>query len=179
MAKTNVILFPTKYREKKRFISNSGSRMMPTYMMEVDHEGKRELKKQKGGINLYAKIQSYKDSCDINYLLARFARGDESALSKVQGIYGDFTQMPKTFAELSQRVIDAENLFNNLPLATRKEFNFSASEFYASIGTEKFDSLFKDNTKNPAQPEASPVGEVIDMQTQPVVNTQKGEIVNE
>ncbi len=135
-------MFDTQYmRKDKRITSEVGSRMKPTYKMHVDENGKRELK-QSGEYNLYAEIQSYKDSCSIDYILSRFVNGDESALSRVQGVYGDFTEMPKTLAELSQRVIDAENLFNNLPLDIREQYNFSPSEFFAQLDSEKTKSIF-------------------------------------
>ena len=133
--------FPTSYSDRGRFHAAAGSRFKPTYKMSVDEDGKRSLKVV-GKVDLYAEIQSYKDSCDINYILERFANGDQTALSRVQGIYGDFSQMPTTYAELSQRVIDAENLFNSLPLEVRQQFNFSPSEFFAAIGTEKYNDLF-------------------------------------
>ena len=118
-----------------------GSGMKDTYKMHVDEDGKRELKKS-GEYNLYADIQSYKDSVSIDYILTRFVNGDETALSRVQGIYGDFTQMPTTMAELQQRVIDAEHLFNNLPLDIREKFNFSASEFFAQLDSDKTKAIF-------------------------------------
>lgn len=118
-----------------------GSGMKDTYKMHVDADGKRELKKS-GEYNLYADIQSYKDSVSIDYILSRFVNGDETALSRVQGIYGDFTQMPKTLAELSQRVIDAENLFNSLPLDIRAQYNHSASEFFAQLDSDKTKAIF-------------------------------------
>lgn len=118
-----------------------GSGMKDTYKMHVSDDGKRELKKS-GEYNLYADIQSYKDSVSIDYILSRFVNGDETALSRVQGIYGDFTQMPTTMAELQQRVIDAENLFNNLPLDIREQYNFSASEFFAQLDSDKTKAIF-------------------------------------
>ena len=118
-----------------------GSGMKDTYKMHVDEDGKRELKKS-GEYNLYADIQSYKDSVSIDYILTRFVNGDETALSRVQGIYGDFTQMPTTMAELQQRVIDAEHLFNNLPLDIREQYNFSASEFFAQLDSDKTKAIF-------------------------------------
>lgn len=128
-------------RRGVRSLSAPGSGMKDTYKMTVDEDGKRELKKS-GEYNLYAEIQSYADSVSIDYILSRFVNGDESALSRVQGVYGDFTEMPKTMAELQQRVIDAENLFNNLPLDIRKEYNFSASEFFAQLDSEKTKNIF-------------------------------------
>ncbi len=121
--------------------TTSGSGMKDTYKMHVDPDGKRELKKS-GEYNLYADIQSYKDSVSIDYILTRFVNGDETALSRAQGIYGDFTQMPTTMAELQQRVIDAEHLFNNLPLDIREQYNFSASEFFAQLDSDKTKAIF-------------------------------------
>ncbi len=121
--------------------SNPGSGMKDTYKMHVDENGKRELKKS-GEYNLYADIQSYKDSVSIDYILTRFVNGDETALSRVQGIYGDFTQMPKTMAELQQRVIDAEHLFDSLPLDIRAQYNHSASEFFAQLDSDKTKAIF-------------------------------------
>ncbi len=121
--------------------SAPGFGMKDTYKMHVDADGKRELKKS-GEYNLYADIQSYKDSVSIDYILSRFVNGDETALSRVQGIYGDFTNMPTTLAELQQRVIDAENLFISLPLDIRAQYNHSASEFFAQLDSEKTKAIF-------------------------------------
>lgn len=141
-------MFQTQFdRMGTRITSEPGSGMKPTYKMHVDEDGKRELRKS-GEYNLYAEIQSYKDSVSIDVILSRFMNGDESALSRAQGIYGDFTEMPKTLAELQQRVIDAEDLFNSLPLEIRKEYNFSPSEFFAQLDSEKTKAIFDTDAKN-------------------------------
>lgn len=168
-------MFETWYNRKKdhRITSNVGSPMKATYKMHVDENGKRELRKS-GEYNLYAEIQSYKDSCSIDYILSRFAAGDDTALSRVQGIYGDFTDMPTTYAEVCQRVIDAEHLFNNLPLEIRQEYNFSPSEFFAQIDSEKTRNLF--NATDDLQVIEKPVsGDLPAAEVQPV----KGDVVNE
>lgn len=132
-----------------------GSGMKDTYKMQVDDDGKRELRKS-GEYNLYAEIQSYKDSVSIDYILSRFVNGDETALSRAQGIYGDFSQMPTTLAELQQRVIDAEDLFNSLPIDIKEKYNFSASEFFAQLDSEKtraiFDTGKEDVVVTPVEP---------------------------
>lgn len=140
-------MFATQFtRQGERQLSNVGSGMKDTYKMHVDDDGKRELRKS-GEYNLYAEIQSYKDSVSIDYILSRFVNGDESALSRVQGIYGDFTEMPKTMAELQQRIIDAEDLFYQLPLDIRAQYNHSPSEFYAQLDSEKTKNIFKVDDK--------------------------------
>lgn len=157
--------FPTVYSDRERSITCSGNRMQPQYKMKVSEDGVQDLAVS-GQIDTYAMIQSYKDSTDINVILQRFANGDQSALSKIQGVYGDFTNMPTTMAELAQRVLDAEDLFNSLPLTTREEFNFSPSEFFASIGTDKFNAIFADNSNQP--PQVEPATEPIVKPLEPV-----------
>lgn len=165
------MLFRTKYnRNKEVFKSVTGDGYQPTYKMRVLEDGKRELEKV-GRVDIYAQIQSYKDSCDINYILQRFAKGDESALSKIQGVYGDFTQVPTSLAELQQRVVDAEALFYNLPVDVRAEFNHSPSEFYASIGSDKFNKAvgFTPQVDPTPQIDAQPVAP---SQTEPTLPTE-------
>lgn len=125
-----------------RELSKTGSPKKPLYRLFVDDDGKRELR-QSGEYDLYAEIQSYKDSVSIDYILSRFCAGDSSALSRVQGVYGDFTQMPTSMAELQQRVIDATALFESLPLNVREQYNFSPSEFFAQLDTEKTRNIFE------------------------------------
>ena len=111
--------FPTaisRLTDHPHFIHHSGDGFEPQYKLQVAEDGKRSLEIV-GRINSYEKIQSFKDSTDINVILQRFASGDTDALQRVQGLYGDFTAMPKTLSELQQRVIDAENFFYQLPLA--------------------------------------------------------------
>lgn len=136
-------MFDTQFKRlgKSGEFSKIGSGMKPTYKMHVDEDGKRELK-QSGEFNLYADIQSYEQSVSIDYLLTKFINGDTTALSRAQGVYGDFTQMPRTLAELQQRVIDAENLFNSLPLDIRAQYNHSASEFFAQLDSDKTKAIF-------------------------------------
>lgn len=171
-------MFDTQFtRIGVRITSVVGSGMKPTFKMHVDEDGKRELRKN-GEYNLYAEIQSYKDSVSIDYILARFTNGDETALSRVQGIYGDFTEMPRTMAELQQRVIDAEALFNNLPLEMREQYNFSASEFFAQLDSDKTKALFgvKDEVKEAVKDTV--VEQEIKKDVVPPAPVQKGSEVN-
>ena len=91
--------------------------------------------------NKYQQIQAHKESCDIQSILTRYANGDLTALSKTQGIYGDFTNVPTNLNELQTRVIDAERLFYTLPLEVREACEHNPSVFYNMIGTEAFNKL--------------------------------------
>lgn len=165
-------MFATQFtRQGERQLSNVGSGMKDIYKMHVDDDGKRELCKS-GQYNLYAEIQSYKDSVSIDYILSRFVNGDETALSRAQGIYGDFTEMPKTMAELQQRIIDAEDLFYQLPLDIRAQYNHSPSEFYAQLDSEKTKNIFKVDDKAKEDIKTGvvtpKVDEPVDLSSQPV-----------
>lgn len=157
-------MFATQFtRQGERQLSSVGSGMKDVYKMHVDDDGKRELRKF-GKFNQYAEIQSYKDSVSIDYILSRFVNGDETALSRVQGIYGDFTEMPKTMAELQQRIIDAEDLFFQLPLDIRSQYNHSPSEFYAQLDSEKTKNLFKVDDKAKEDIKADVVTSKVDVE---------------
>lgn len=151
-------MFFTQWNETipKKEASHSGSEFEPVYKLITDEDGYRNLTIV-GKKDLYAEIQASKDSCDINLILERFARGDESALSRLQGVYGDFTEMPKTLAELQQRVLDAEVLFSQLPLEERAKFDYNPSVFFAAMGTAEFNAAIGLEPEVNPNPEVDPV----------------------
>lgn len=142
--------FCTKFDSRERVPSNSGSRFLDTYKMQVMEDGRMELEKT-GVIDVYDEINSHAESVDIHVILDRFQKtGDLTLFEKASGFYADITEMPNTYAELLQRVIDAEEIFASLSPDIRAQFNHSSSEFFASIGTEKFNSVFA-----PAEPSSA------------------------
>lgn len=131
--------FPTMYSREKsgRTYSTVGSPDKVIYSSKYRDDGTVELS-EKGKESLYDFIQSFRDSCDINVLVGRFANGDIEALSKVQGAYGDFTIFPKTYAELLNCVNDGRLMFNELPLEIRAKFNHDFGQFMASMDKPGF-----------------------------------------
>ena len=126
------MVFPTQFDARDRTISNVGDRIKQLYEARVDNNGTIDLV-EAGRENLYDYIQSFKESCDINTIVKRFASGDTDVLARRQATYGDFTQLPGTYAELLNTVIQGENYFNSLPLETRAKFNHSFREWMASM----------------------------------------------
>lgn len=126
------MVFPTQFDARDRTISNVGDRIKQLYEARVDNNGAIDLV-EAGRENLYDYIQSFKESCDINTIVKRFAAGDTDVLARRQATYGDFTQLPGTYAELLNTVIQGENYFNSLPLETRAKFNHSFREWMASM----------------------------------------------
>ena len=125
------------------FVSNPGETEHILYAPKVDKEGNIELV-EAGRENIREKINSYKESTDISIILNRVAQGDLSGLQVNPGMYGDFTTVPKTYAEFLQLEIDAHTLFDKLPLDVRKEFDFDANKFFAQSGTEEWQKKLGD-----------------------------------
>lgn len=124
--------FRDLYDQRERVIENPGSPVRVLYTSKVADDGNIELIPS-GTENLYDFIQSHRDSVDIHVILQRFANGDSAALSRVQGNYGDFTNLPSTYAELLNTMIAGENYFNSLPLETRAKFDHSFEKFMVSM----------------------------------------------
>lgn len=135
--------------DRRRISCACGSGMVPVYKPIVKPDGTIELKKT-GEHDLYAEIQSHKDSTDINEIIRRFIEtGDVTLFQVRQGSYGDFTEMPKTYAEMFQRMIDAEIAFNQLPPNVKEQFNNNVTEFLAAMGTEKMEQVFSKPVDKP------------------------------
>lgn len=134
--------FPTMYDKCARVYCDSGNAMKKVYKPSVRDDGIVELV-EAGQESLYDYIQSWKDSVDINVILARYANGDVDALSKIQGAFGDFTQFPKTYAEVLNRVNQGKLLFDDLPLALREKYNHDFGQFIAAMDKPDFWEQFK------------------------------------
>lgn len=126
--------FRTQF-ERQRVNCSSGNVVAPEFSLRYDDDG-NEYFEVIGEKNLYDEIQSHKLSVDINYILARFASGDTEALSKRQGVYGDFSRFPRTYAEMLNTVNDAQAYFDALPLEVKHQFGDSMQQWLSQYGTD-------------------------------------------
>lgn len=127
-----MIMFSRQFDNRPRVYQAPGSSIKQLYKPVIHQDGSFDLL-ESGSTDLYAEIQSHKDSVDIHVLLQRFAEGDKSALSRVQAVYGDFTEIPTTYAELLNSVIQGEAYFASLPLETRAAFNHDFRQWMAGM----------------------------------------------
>lgn len=134
--------FRTKY-DRQRVISNTGDPYINTYKNSLDDNGDVILVRS-GKDNVYQKIQAERDSCDLKSILARLS-ADEIKKFDISngGMFGDFTQAPKTVREMRERMIEADNFFKTLPLEIREEFGYSSDRFFTSIGTNYFNTVME------------------------------------
>lgn len=143
-------MFDTQYTPHDRIVANSGSPVKVLYGGKYDANGRVVLEK-KGEENLYDYIQSFRDSVDLNVILARFSNGDVAALNKAQGFYADVTDLPKNMADALNRINQAEDMFNALPLETRQKFDCSFEQFLAQSGTDEWLSKMGFETSAPVE----------------------------
>lgn len=87
--------------------------------------------------------QAFKDSCDINKILAKQAKtGTISHLAKHEAFYGDFAAFD--FQEAMNRIAAGEQIFRELPSEIRREFHQSPQEFFQYVN----DPANKDDLAN-------------------------------
>lgn len=149
-------MFDTQYTPHNRIPSNSGSPVKVLYGGKYDANGRVVLEK-KGEENLYDYIQSFRDSVDLNVILARFSNGDVEALNKAQGFYADVTDFPKNLADALNRINQAEEMFKALPLETRQKFDCSFEQFLAQAGTDDWLSKMGIEVTNTVDDDSSSV----------------------
>lgn len=157
--------FLTLYSEREPRFSNSGVSEKVLYGSQFDSGGVMMLV-EKGKVNLYEEIQSHKDGVDIYVLLSRYQNGDSSALSKVQGVYGDFSNVPVSFADMLNIINDGRTSFDALPVEVKARFNHSFEEFLVASNSPDFAQRL--GVSDPINelpeefPEPTPKGEKID-----------------
>lgn len=156
--------FKTQYDARDRISTNPGNPIKQLFTGSYNERGQVELKED-GTEDLYAYIQSFAESTDIHSILQRYQNGEVDVLEKVQGFYGDITEMPHTYAEALQRIADSEKVFMSLPVEVRAKFGHSFSEFLSA--SQEADFLDRLGVKPVEEPASEPVP------PDPVVNPVK------
>lgn len=134
--------------------NNPGNIMEPQYKERYDNKGVAYLEKV-GEVNVYEKIQSYRDECDIMSILSRYAAGDETVLA-TPGWYIDTSKLPTSYTEYMNLMNEQREKFEKLPLNIRAAFGMSFEKWAATAGEESwmkamgFEKQQNAQTKDPA-----------------------------
>lgn len=120
--------------KRKRFPSIVGKGLKDEFTAAYNKDGTISLVKT-GEHDLYADIQSHKDSCDLQTIIRQYFNGDPAALSRVQGVYMDVTAVPDNIHEAMQLIDNARKDFDSLPVDVKQKFDNDANKFLASLGT--------------------------------------------
>lgn len=145
----------TKDIQKREIKScNPGSRYVTVHKVRIDDNGHKTLMATGEKKNAYAIIQKHADEVDIYEIMRRCEIEGYQILDAKQVYEGDVTMTPKTMMEAMQKLQDAENNFNKLPLEVREKFNYSFTEYIAQADKdlEKW-SQNMGFVSNQAQPE--------------------------
>ena len=129
--------FRTQFDSHERMASESGSPIRIEYESYYDDNGNLELRPC-GKVDQYMDIQSHADSVDINIILARYVNGDESALNRAQGFYGDISSAPQSIIDVMNLVMKGEREFNALPIAVKEKFENNFAQFIATAGSDEW-----------------------------------------
>lgn len=165
MAKSDVPVFRSYYDSlfaHKRQFTCHGSRKKQEYQPVYDRAGVWHLEPTRE-TDLYLEIQSFAASCDINVIMARYRNGETDVLQRIQGVYGDFANIPTNYADLMNAKIQAESLFAGLAADVRAKYNNSVEQFMAEIGTksglEKLGVKFDETRIEPVSESSKEVSE--------------------
>lgn len=145
-----MVLFLTqqkKIEKRKHFYSPHGSRIIIEKMLFIDDNGNERLRPC-GTHDHYAQIQSYRDSCDLAYILRNL---DPHSINNAVSTFNaeillnspitDVSKMPTSLGGLYNLMREGDNLFNGLPEPIRAEFNYSVKNFVDSFGTARFNDI--------------------------------------
>ncbi len=162
--------FRTAYDENHvRYFTSPGNRLHDVFTGSINGNGEVVLVKT-GEEDIYDMIQSHRDSVDIHVLMARYKAGETDVLEKRQLKYGDFTEMPKTFADVLNITIQAKEHFASLPVETRAKFGHSFEKWLVSMDKADFAEKMGFNTPSTQQNKDS---------VESVVEEEKGSAVVE
>lgn len=120
------MVFRSMFTKPSRFYCNSGEGTRPIYKAVLGKDGNIELKED-GIEDIYAYIQSFKDSVDINVIVSRYASGDVYALEQKSGFFGDFIEVPSSYMDILNSVVDLRNVYE------KTDMKISFDEFAKSI----------------------------------------------
>lgn len=125
-----------EYHDSLDFPTCCGSRFREDFVGKLDKETGVISLISVGKTDLFEQIQSYKDETDLNSLIKRAENGDLSAFSSA--VFGDFTQMPETYADALNVVIEAEREFNGLPSDIKEKFNGDFHQYIVTAGSPEW-----------------------------------------
>lgn len=152
------------------FVSNPGSKIVADYGLVTAEDGSTSVGVV-GEKNLDAIIQSNKDTGNVALLVAKYNAGDTEALNNVRGVYGDFRNMPTTYAEMVSRLNECRALFEALPVDIKEQFDNNPDVFWSEYGSERFNNIVAGSVGQPIVDE--PVNIVSDdSDVKPTVDVQ-------
>lgn len=121
--------------------TEEGSPEAPTYEYRIDKKTGRKISVPNGVTNLYNKIQSHLEQSKLENIIKRAMNGEIGALEKANGQYIDISDAPKTMLEAQDMILRIKNEFEELPLETKRAFDFNVEVYVSKYGTNEWLNL--------------------------------------
>lgn len=144
------MLIKDKKKHSCMFVSCPGNPLHPVRHGVVGEDGTISLVTDRLE-NTDDIIDSFRESSDIHNIIARISAGEIGLINSKHGFYGDFTDFPKTYAEMLDLIHRGEEFFNKLPAETKEKYNNDFNQFFAN-----FDAAMSELTK-PMKDEAKDI----------------------
>lgn len=123
--------------DPKEYFSDPGDRYRIVYHRIINADGVYEIV-EKERINVSELVNSYKESTDISYILAKLKAGDTSMLNSNPGVYMDTTKFPKTYAEALQLVINSREAYDTLSQDVKNKFGNDFNKWFSTTGSAEW-----------------------------------------
>lgn len=117
------------------FKSPEGDLFQIVYSSYYKPDGSIGLK-ESDRIDIKKEINSHREQTDMSFILSRLFAGDDSVLNPRPPMFGDFTQLPTSYAEMLNMVIDGERYFDSLSPDVRKKFDNDRAKWFAQMGSD-------------------------------------------
>ena len=126
-----------KVSDPNTFFTCAGDTEHILYSSKILPDGTISLSKS-GKENIQEIINSYRDSCDMGYILHMLALGDQSVLNQRQGFYADLSEAPDNLIEAYEIIINGKQAFESLPVEVKQSFNNNFVEWLGKNGSEEW-----------------------------------------
>lgn len=134
--------FRLQNEEVSRHSTPGGCGDRPTFTRKIDEVTGGSSLVETGKRDQYSLIQSFAAVTDLSAMLDRFARGDVSALSRVRGIFGDFTGFGSDPQSQHLLINRANEVYADLPNDLKSKYP-TFMDFLSSFGSADAFSRFE------------------------------------
>ena len=87
----------------------------------------------KGQTDWYGYIQASLEETLMENIISKYESGNIEILNQINRVYGDNTEVPTNLMEAQKQIMEVQNIWSELPLEVRNEFNNNVYEFMAEI----------------------------------------------
>lgn len=137
------------------FITSSGNREHVIYAPRFDENTRQIVLVEDARIDISQVINSYAETTDMTYIMARLAAGDASVLRVKSGFYGDVSGLAPDHRAAMQTICDAKVYFDNLSADTRAKFDNNFVSWVSSAGAPDWINKMKPVDVNASLKEVS------------------------